>query len=106
LAAYKGNKRFFKEFRDVIKRTPYGQSWVSESLDFKSGIVDNAYWLRKVSQIDFVPTIADLLGVPIPFSSLGMIIPEFTLLARNETPQITEKCLLALHQVMQYITKV
>ena len=31
---------------------------------------------RPVYQIDIVPTIAMVLGLPIPFSSLGMIIPE------------------------------
>ncbi|PLW18213.1 hypothetical protein PCANC_10369 [Puccinia coronata f. sp. avenae] len=31
---------------------------------------------RTVSQIDIVPTLSLLLGVPIPFSNLGMLIPE------------------------------
>lgn len=31
---------------------------------------------RMVSQIDLVPTISMLLGIPIPFSSIGMVIPE------------------------------
>ncbi|KAI8454087.1 hypothetical protein BY996DRAFT_6431359 [Phakopsora pachyrhizi] len=31
---------------------------------------------RTVSQIDLVPTLSLLLGLPIPFSNLGMIIPE------------------------------
>ena len=31
---------------------------------------------RVVSQIDLVPTISMLLGIPIPFSSIGMVIPE------------------------------
>lgn len=31
---------------------------------------------RSVFQIDLVPTVALLLGLPIPFSNLGMIIPE------------------------------
>ncbi|KAA1127356.1 mannose-ethanolamine phosphotransferase gpi13 [Puccinia graminis f. sp. tritici] len=32
---------------------------------------------RTVSQIDLVPTLSLMLGLPIPFSNLGMIIPEF-----------------------------
>ncbi|RUS73480.1 hypothetical protein EGW08_018760 [Elysia chlorotica] len=32
--------------------------------------------VRSVSQKDFVPTISLLLGLPIPFSNLGMVIPE------------------------------
>jgi len=31
---------------------------------------------RAVSQIDIVPTISLLLGVPIPFSNLGTVITE------------------------------
>lgn len=31
---------------------------------------------RKVAQIDLVPTVSLLLGIPIPFGSLGGIIPE------------------------------
>ena len=39
---------------------------------------------RTVSQVDFVPTISLLLGLPIPFSNLGNIIPElFTTLPRH-----------------------
>ena len=34
---------------------------------------------RTVYQIDIVPTVALLLGVPIPFSNLGMLIPEVLL---------------------------
>ena len=40
---------------------------------------------RSVAQIDFVPTLSLLLGLPIPFNSLGSIIPEMfpgTLLTR------------------------
>ena len=34
---------------------------------------------REISQIDLVPTVSLLLGVPIPFSSLGAVIPELFL---------------------------
>ena len=29
-----------------------------------------------IAQVDFVPTIALLLGLPIPFSNLGTVVPE------------------------------
>lgn len=32
---------------------------------------------RTVAQIDLVPTLSLMLGIPIPFSNLGLIIPEF-----------------------------
>lgn len=32
---------------------------------------------KKAAQIDFVPTLALLLGLPIPFSNLGSVMPEF-----------------------------
>ncbi|KAI8483307.1 hypothetical protein Bbelb_389110 [Branchiostoma belcheri] len=34
---------------------------------------------QAVSQIDFVPTLSLLLGLPIPFSNLGMVIPQLFL---------------------------
>lgn len=34
---------------------------------------------RTVSQIDIVPTLSLLLGVPIPYGSLGSVIPELFL---------------------------
>jgi hypothetical protein len=34
---------------------------------------------RQVSQIDIVPTVALLLGLPIPFGNLGGVIPELFL---------------------------
>ena len=34
------------------------------------------FQVAAISQIDFVPTISLLLGLPIPFSNLGMVIPE------------------------------
>ena len=38
---------------------------------------------REISQIDLVPTVSLLLGVPIPFSSLGAVIPELFLDCRG-----------------------
>ncbi|CAH1253896.1 PIGO [Branchiostoma lanceolatum] len=42
---------------------------------------------QAVSQIDFVPTLSLLLGLPIPFSNLGMVIPELflTFSTKNQT---------------------
>ncbi len=41
---------------------------------------------KTVSQVDFVPTLSLLLGLPIPFSNLGSIIPElFTTLPKHES---------------------
>ncbi|KAI8055404.1 hypothetical protein BDF22DRAFT_774875 [Syncephalis plumigaleata] len=39
---------------------------------------------RTVPQIDLVPTISFLLGIPIPYSNLGMVIPELFLAAMND----------------------
>lgn len=44
---------------------------------------------RSVSQIDIVPTIALLLGLPIPFGNLGAIIPELFLGTRIEAPTMS-----------------
>lgn len=42
----------------------------------KSGTPGTVTSSRKVAQIDLVPTVSLLLGTPIPFGSLGGIIPE------------------------------
>lgn len=42
----------------------------------KSGSLGTVPTSRKVAQIDLVPTVSLLLGTPIPFGSLGGIIPE------------------------------
>ncbi|KAI9352129.1 hypothetical protein BDR26DRAFT_850395 [Obelidium mucronatum] len=39
---------------------------------------------RTMPQIDLVPTLASLLGVPIPFGNLGSIIPELFFVSRNQ----------------------
>ncbi len=43
------------------------------------GVVLTKDHFRQVSQIDVVPTIALLLGLPIPFGNLGGVIPELFL---------------------------
>lgn len=40
--------------------------------------------MRKISQIDVVPTIANILDISIPYSNLGMYLPEFTLKNNDE----------------------
>jgi phosphatidylinositol glycan class O len=72
-----------------------------------------------VSQIDLTPTIALLLGLPIPFGSLGLVIPELTAfhlhqedslgdggdaaLRSNEQIQ-AELARLNSHQIWRYLT--
>eukprot|EP00211_Chloroparvula_japonica_P000772 CAMPEP_0119128030 /NCGR_PEP_ID=MMETSP1310-20130426/6341_1 /TAXON_ID=464262 /ORGANISM="Genus nov. species nov., Strain RCC2339" /LENGTH=1065 /DNA_ID=CAMNT_0007118327 /DNA_START=234 /DNA_END=3427 /DNA_ORIENTATION=- len=55
----------------------------------------NRPW-RAVDQIDFVPTFARLLGVPIPNSNLGTVIPEFFLgIQAGTNPDDTLRAALA-----------
>jgi phosphatidylinositol glycan class O len=49
------------------------------------GVVLTKDHFRQVSQIDVVPTIALLLGLPIPFGNLGGVIPELFLGTRHDT---------------------
>ncbi|ESP00665.1 hypothetical protein LOTGIDRAFT_186398, partial [Lottia gigantea] len=67
---------------------------------------------REVAQTDLVPTISLLLGLPIPYSSLGMIIPElfnhcpWSKTASSDIRQIyhTVKALrLNAHQVREFL---
>ena len=45
---------------------------------------------RKVSQIDLVPTLSLLLGLPIPFNNLGSVIPELFLSAKDPQQSIRQ----------------
>ncbi|CAB4413534.1 unnamed protein product [Rhizophagus irregularis] len=78
----------------------------------KSFTTDFGKW-RRIPQIDFVPTLSLLLGLPIPFNSLGSVIPELFLLNskdENYHSSIEQKLLNLLNvislntrQVYQYI---
>ncbi|EED12545.1 transferase (Gpi7), putative [Talaromyces stipitatus ATCC 10500] len=46
-------------------------------------------YYRTVEQSDITPTLAGLLGVPIPLNSLGVFIPEFLGLWENEMDRLT-----------------
>lgn len=54
------------------KQTPI--NWSAGSATYAEQIADRE--LRKINQIDLVPTLALMLGLPIPFNNLGSIIPE------------------------------
>lgn len=58
-------------------KTTMTMSWSTdkESLEPRN-IIDIMKNPRIISQIDLIPTISILLGIPIPFSSIGMVIPE------------------------------
>ena len=68
-----------------------------------------------IQQIDLAPTLALLLGLPIPFSSLGMIIPELFLCngghSKNSTylervKVLNEALLVNVAQVFRYLVSI
>ncbi|PPR04680.1 hypothetical protein CVT24_011897 [Panaeolus cyanescens] len=62
---------------------------------------------RAIQQIDLVPTLSLLLGVPIPFNNLGTVIPELFWRGSSQlTPyQVLDKALQAnAAQVMKYLS--
>ena len=57
---------------------------------------------RAIQQIDILPSLALLLGVPIPYNNLGMVIPE--LFWRDRGGKILEKALeLNARQIMDFL---
>ena len=54
---------------------------------------------RAIQQIDLVPSLALLLGVPIPFNNLGAIVPE--LFARDDN--LRKALSLNTHQIKKYL---
>ena len=57
---------------------------------------------RQINQIDLVPTIAILLGIPIPYANLGSLVP--SLLPSISTAQAASGLLLNAAQVWRYFT--
>ncbi|PRP83908.1 putative GPI ethanolamine phosphate transferase [Planoprotostelium fungivorum] len=50
---------------------------VTHAISRHNSIVESSY--RSVPQVDLVPTLCLLMGVPIPFGNLGLIVPEYFL---------------------------
>ncbi|CAG8770462.1 32186_t:CDS:1, partial [Racocetra persica] len=67
-------KRLTHDATNVLSRI-YQKLDAIESHGSKSFTKKFGTW-RSIPQIDLVPTLALLLGIPIPFNNLGMIIPE------------------------------
>ena len=59
--------------------------------------------VRDVAQIDLVPTISLLMGLPIPFSNLGSIIPELFLYGNNPQQTLLQALHLNAHQLSRYL---
>jgi len=78
------------------------------STDVPSGLLQfrtfpkSRYPHRAIQQIDLVPTLSLLLGIPIPYNNLGSVIPE--LFWRGKTGQLLEKALeVNSAQIMRYL---
>jgi hypothetical protein len=55
---------------------------------------------RLIQQIDLVPTLSLLLNIPIPYSSIGKIIPELFFMSWENIKEIVA---VNLHQVVTYL---
>lgn len=56
-----------------VRRGMDDRAWLDE---YQGEVRHTLSAFRSVSQIDLVPSLALLLGIPVPFSSLGTVIPE------------------------------
>jgi hypothetical protein len=87
--------------------TPQGQAWLaangSSSRAASSG---DARTLPVVEQIDLVPTLALLLGLPIPFGNLGTVIPELlthTWTSPQALRSLVHASLVNTKQILDYL---
>ncbi|KAF9357823.1 mannose-ethanolamine phosphotransferase gpi13 [Mortierella sp. NVP85] len=67
--------------RKLVNRSLLDQFALGDMLQYTKPIGGSVY--RTVTQIDLVPTLSLLLGLPIPFNNLGSVIPELFLSAQN-----------------------
>jgi predicted AlkP superfamily pyrophosphatase or phosphodiesterase len=92
-------------------------SWNSEKAHIEHAeVADMLSNPRLVNQIDLVPTLALLLGLPLPFSNVGKVIPELGILFANAmggketSPEsaedlITKAFLVNSLQIMRYLER-
>lgn len=66
------------------------ESQVNYTLPINASPDWNFQYLETVQQIDIVPTIAALFGMPIPMNSVGIIIPDFLQLLPNKLASMKE----------------
>ncbi|CAD8114412.1 unnamed protein product [Paramecium primaurelia] len=69
--------------------------------DYETFVVSKDSYLRTIKQVDIAPTIAKLIGVPIPFSNIGMIIPEIF-----PSDVVDDYCVENLKQMFHYSKKI
>ncbi|KAG0326678.1 mannose-ethanolamine phosphotransferase gpi13 [Dissophora globulifera] len=67
--------------RKLINKSLMDRFSLGDMLQYTKPVGGTVY--RTVTQIDLVPTLSLLLGLPIPFNNLGSVIPELFLSATN-----------------------
>ncbi|KAG0009225.1 mannose-ethanolamine phosphotransferase gpi13, partial [Entomortierella chlamydospora] len=67
--------------RKLVNASLLDRLSLGDMLQYTKPIGGNVY--RTVTQIDLVPTLSLLLGLPIPFNNLGSVIPELFLSAKT-----------------------
>ena len=78
-----------------------GGSWDPHSAQFRTRDATEAIANpRMISQVDLVPTLSLLLGVPIPYSNIGGIIPELFLSTKES---LVNSLFLNSIQIMRYL---
>ncbi|MBW0516471.1 hypothetical protein O181_056186 [Austropuccinia psidii MF-1] len=65
----------YSKSKPLINQQEDLPNWLFDKNDFIN-LQPSIGITRTISQIDLVPTLSLLLGIPIPFSNLGLIIPE------------------------------
>ncbi|KAF9941915.1 mannose-ethanolamine phosphotransferase gpi13, partial [Modicella reniformis] len=74
--------------RKLLNRSLLDQFSLGDILQYTKPIGGSVY--RTVTQIDLVPTLSLLLGLPIPFNNLGSVIPELFLSAKQPEQAIKD----------------
>ncbi|KAG0063294.1 mannose-ethanolamine phosphotransferase gpi13 [Linnemannia elongata] len=74
--------------RKFLDASLLDQFSLGDTLRYTKPVGGNVY--RTVQQIDLVPTLSLLLGLPIPFNNLGSVIPELFLSAKDPKSAIRD----------------
>jgi GPI ethanolamine phosphate transferase 3 subunit O len=73
---YSKGASFFSYNKSSLATPSFNTSIIPNTLTPTTSFPGAAYPYRHIQQIDLLPTISLLLGLPIPFNNLGTIVPE------------------------------
>ena len=78
----------------------------SQTKNFYNSSLDYLFTKDQVDQLDLVPTLSYILGIPIPFCNLGSLIHELMIQEGKQEQEIFQIEFSVLSQIMKYLNEI